>query len=89
MHEIDGYERLGGADEAHSRKTLENPRSEHRAYRSTFTAGNLAPLQTLITVNLVQKGPSSATNSEETGTDLPEVARVNRHGGYLATKEPI
>ena len=25
LHEIDGYERLGGADEAHSRKTLDKP----------------------------------------------------------------
>ena len=25
MHEIDGYERLGGADEAHSRKTFDKP----------------------------------------------------------------
>lgn len=89
MHEIDGYERLGGADEAHSRKTLDKP--QVRASRAQEHLHSWQPRtpQTLITVNLVQKGPSSATNSEETGTDLPEVARVNRHGGYLATKEPI
>lgn len=89
MHEIDGYERLGGADETHSKKTLEKPQVRASRVQEHFHSWQPRTPQTLITVDLVQKGPSSATNSEETGTDLPEVARANRHGGYLATKEPI
>ena len=64
---------------------MTNPRSEHRACRSTFTAGNLAPLQTLITVDLVQKGPSSATNSEETGAlagKRPKASRAEEKAAY-------
>ena len=75
---------------SHSRNALPE-RSEliRRFLKRASCHGPRCEIQTLITVDLVQKGPSSATNSEETGTDLPEVARVNRHGGYLATKEPI
>ena len=68
---------------------MESAWSERCVRNENLPIRRFRTLETLITVDLVQKGPSSATNSEETGTDLPEVARVNRHGGYLATKEPI
>ena len=58
-------------------------RSDLAFPKTSSSRHSLPRLQTLTTRDLVQKPPPSATNSEETGTDLPEVARANRHEGVI------